>query len=430
MTRLMIFRVTARDNRTVGAINSDDMFLNIDGNSGPFNITAPNTQVRWTANSAKTVTWNVANTDNAPVNAASVRILLSTDGGNTFPLVLNPSTPNDGSEVIVVPNTGTPSARIKVEAVGNVFFDISDTNFTILAAPVPSRADVLDFDGDNKTDAAVIRDSGGSLNWYLQQSLAGFAGQPWGIAGDRAVPADFDGDGKWDITIWRPGSTAYFYILKSLTGTFDTVAFGTTGDDPRVTQDFDGDGKADPAVTRNAGGALSWYILRSSLGFTGVMFGNVDDSSIRSDFDGDGKADIGVYRNAAGSAANTFFIVRSSDGTVLGQNFGNSNTDHVVPADFDGDGKTDFAVYRFGGTDAGNWYWLRSSDGAFAAVSFGIAGDFPVPGDYDGDGRTDEAVWRPGSPSVFYLNRSSNGFASLPFGNLGDIVPGYTLQAR
>ena len=78
-----------------------------------------------------TVTWNVANTTAAPVSAANVKISLSTDGGNTFPTVLAASMPNNGSAAVTVPNISASTARIKVEAVGNIFFDVSDANFTI-----------------------------------------------------------------------------------------------------------------------------------------------------------------------------------------------------------------------------------------------------------------------------------------------------------
>src|SRR6185503_653411 len=52
----------------------------------------------------------------------------------TFPVTVAATTPNDGTETIVVPNVSTTAARIKVEAVGNVCFDISNTNFTIVSS--------------------------------------------------------------------------------------------------------------------------------------------------------------------------------------------------------------------------------------------------------------------------------------------------------
>src|SRR5262249_34822653 len=121
---------TIRDNR--GGVNDSSVALTVDGSSGPFLVTAPNTPVTWLHGTTRTVTWSVNNTNNAPINCANVRILLSTDGGLSFPRVLVASTPNDGSESVTVPSdVNVTTARIKVEAIGNIFFDISDTNFTI-----------------------------------------------------------------------------------------------------------------------------------------------------------------------------------------------------------------------------------------------------------------------------------------------------------
>jgi hypothetical protein len=304
-----------------------------------------------------------------------------------------------------------------------------------IASAVPQRA-VLDFDGDNKTDYAVMRaDMLGTETWYIQQSAAGFLGLQWGTGSDGVVPADYDGDGKWDISVWRSGTPAYFYIFQSRTGTLRVVQFGTSGDDPLITQDFDGDGIADPAVVRKENGMLTWYIQRSLLGFTAVTFGDgATDLPIRGDYDGDGKADEVVYR--INPPANTFYVLRSSDGTVQGQAFGAYITDYIFPADFDGDGKTDYSVWRGanGGTN-GAWYWLNSSDGSFHALLFGInnsmgTGDLPVPGDYDGDGKTDQAVWRTSAQATFYVNGSTVGFLAFPFGKNGDLPPAYALQAR
>jgi subtilisin-like proprotein convertase family protein len=139
VARTMKFRVTARDNHAVaGCTSEDDMVITVSAAAGPFTVLTPNTNVTWLVGDSKTVTWDVKNTNAAPVNCANVKISLSTDGGYTYPVVLAPSVPNNGSAVISVPNNVSTTCRLKVEAVGNVFFDISDQNFQIQVAPVPT----------------------------------------------------------------------------------------------------------------------------------------------------------------------------------------------------------------------------------------------------------------------------------------------------
>uniref|UniRef100_UPI00404B77ED GEVED domain-containing protein n=1 Tax=Gelidibacter sp. TaxID=2018083 RepID=UPI00404B77ED len=80
---------------------------------------------------SQTVTWSVAGTTGNGVNAANVDILLSTDGGNTYPITLAANTPNDGSQAITVPNNVGTQNRVMVKGSNHIFFDISNTNFTI-----------------------------------------------------------------------------------------------------------------------------------------------------------------------------------------------------------------------------------------------------------------------------------------------------------
>lgn len=143
-TRLLTFRLTVRDNNPGGGgIAWGTVTCSTSVAAGPFVVTSPNTAVNWNSG-AQTVTWNVANTTAAPVNCSQVDILLSTDGGNTFPTVLASATSNDGSESVIIPPGNTTTARIKVKATGNVFFDMSNTNFTITGpSAVPSTFYVI-----------------------------------------------------------------------------------------------------------------------------------------------------------------------------------------------------------------------------------------------------------------------------------------------
>ncbi|HKO59661.1 MAG TPA: zinc-dependent metalloprotease family protein [Pyrinomonadaceae bacterium] len=131
-TRVMTFRVTARDNRAgSGGVEYDSMKVHVNASAGPFAVTSPNGDEWWTSGSTKTISWAVANTDQAPISATYVDIHLSTDGGQTFPIVLASAVPNDGSHDIAVPAVSTADARIRVSATGNIFFDLSNADFFI-----------------------------------------------------------------------------------------------------------------------------------------------------------------------------------------------------------------------------------------------------------------------------------------------------------
>ncbi|MFJ8578828.1 M12 family metallo-peptidase [Micromonospora sp. NPDC093277] len=135
--RTLHFKLTARDGRLGGGgVGSADIALALAPNAGPFLVTSQGSAAVLDGGSSQTVTWDVAGTDVAPVNAGQVKISLSADGGQTFPYVLAASTPNNGSATVALPNVATKQARIKIEAVGNVFFDVNDADLTIRSAPV------------------------------------------------------------------------------------------------------------------------------------------------------------------------------------------------------------------------------------------------------------------------------------------------------
>ena len=135
--RTLNFRVTVRDNRAGGSgVNTDDVRLNVVDTGTTFRVTAPSTAVSWDGLTSKSVAWDVAGTNTGAINAATVSIYLSTDGGLTFPTLVLANTPNDGAEDIVVPNLATARARLMVRGDNNVFFNINTANFTIVPTPI------------------------------------------------------------------------------------------------------------------------------------------------------------------------------------------------------------------------------------------------------------------------------------------------------
>jgi subtilisin-like proprotein convertase family protein len=134
VARMLHFTLTGRDNATIpgtAQTNTQEMTVNVSGTVGPFAVTSQNTEnLSWFPGESKTITWSV-NGSNALAGSSDVAIKLSTDGGLTFTTILKVSTPNDGSEVIIVPNVSAKNCRILIQPVGNIYYAVNSTAFAI-----------------------------------------------------------------------------------------------------------------------------------------------------------------------------------------------------------------------------------------------------------------------------------------------------------
>lgn len=132
VSRELNFRFTVRDNHPGGGnIKVANMKVIVDNTYGPFYVTYPNGGEKFAANSTQLITWFVAGTQ---ALADSVRISYSTSQGQGWETLVE--TDNDGSECIVIPNFITTNARLRIEAMGNIFFDITNGNFSIFNSTI------------------------------------------------------------------------------------------------------------------------------------------------------------------------------------------------------------------------------------------------------------------------------------------------------
>jgi hypothetical protein len=255
-----------------------------------------------------------------------------------------------------------------------------------------------------------------------------------------AAYLDFDGDGKTDYSVIRNPATMNdqirWYVHNGTQVVHFDVRWGVLGDRP-VPCDYDGDGRTDIAIWRPvstgqpSGNAFFWIIL-SSTG-QGVIedFGQQgDDPTVVGDYDGDGFCDLAVYRRGAAIGDQSSWYYRGSlnnpNRVITSVPWGQNSSilfgfDLPVPGDFDGDGKNDFVIRRDFGNGVSQLWYLQSTAGV-AVQLFGLTGDVVYPGDYDGDGKTDLALVRPNSSEGRYnwfIRRSTGGIEYASFGFFG-----------
>ncbi len=373
---------------------------------------------------------------------------LQNNGGNTLTHLPSEMSPVINTISVLVNDCGGPIAmdqrsRPRPEIAGSNSCDKGSVELqNDLVNTVP-----LDFNGDGRTDFALVRDVGSSpsgatdqARWFvnLNGTAITFA-IDWGLFSDTFTPADFNGDGIADFAIWRevssgqPSGNAFFYILESGTNTFRLIDFGQSGDKPLVLLDLDGDGLADPIVYRNGigAGAQSFFYIKEtsnnpSGNITQVPWGISGDEPFVDKDEGSGFELIVRRANPNGEAT---FFKRKSTGEITLVSSG-LITDEVQIIDIDGDGRSDIVNIRKVDGLLQWWVW-RSSDNELEVFTFGKEGDFITTGDFDGDGKSDIGIWRPGSggsvgpeQSAFWIRNSSNGsIFALPFGQPGDVPP-------
>jgi hypothetical protein len=128
------FRFTARDNKMGGggvcyAINT----VTLIAAGGPFSVTSQNmTGIIYGSGTSQMVTWAVGGSTAAPISCSSVNVYISLNNGTTYSLLVG-NTANDGSEMVTLPvvASNVTTCRIKVESIGNVFYDVNNFAFTI-----------------------------------------------------------------------------------------------------------------------------------------------------------------------------------------------------------------------------------------------------------------------------------------------------------
>lgn len=220
-------RLTVRDNDS--GVSSEQVTVNI-APSGPFLITNDIAGSllgpigTYPVGGPMVVNWSVNGTNTSPVSCTLVDVLLSTDGGVTFPTTLMTSVFNIlGSVVVVLPLVNTSQARIKIQPssstefdnVANIFFDISNVNFSI-GTPMPVT--LVSFNAKLKQKNAAL------LTWETSSEVnnAGFEIEMSPDARNFVKAGFVDGNGdskiahQYQYSIGELTGGTYYFRLKQL----------------------------------------------------------------------------------------------------------------------------------------------------------------------------------------------------------------------
>ncbi len=212
--RSMAFTLTTRDE--LGGRNSDSTEITVIAEplaGKPFSLAEPN--LGGSLGSTGTVRWNLGDTHIDPISVQKIDLYLSTDGGASFQDTPFATTDNDGYARVEFPSgVKTDSARLMVRGRNNIFFDVSDTDFSLdsSAAPtpeVPAPSNVLmSAAGDTAINIAFTPGAASGVNYYDAACVGEPRETPFSGSADSGADFNFEQSTSSSIQLTGEGSVS------------------------------------------------------------------------------------------------------------------------------------------------------------------------------------------------------------------------------
>ncbi len=152
--RTLDFRMTVRDGKS--GVGDDDRRVTVTTAQGPFQITGGvlNASGNLSGGSTQTLTWDVNGTDTS-CPAVSASLLSLSSNGSTYcdqsddaNLTLATGISNNGNASLTLPSAIIARARVMLTCDNNVFFAISDSDFSVNSPTTPIASDCKATDGE------------------------------------------------------------------------------------------------------------------------------------------------------------------------------------------------------------------------------------------------------------------------------------------
>jgi hypothetical protein len=314
-----------------------------------------------------------------------------------------------------------------------------------------------DFNGNGTTDIALVRQEAGwgtipvafavgGGSWTITNQGVGSFAQWAATSGVKIITGDFDGNGRTDIALIRqsPGwgtipvafsaGSGNWTITNQGVGNF--AQWAATSGVEVITGDFDGNGRTDIALVRREGGWGSipvafasgggnWFITNEGVGAFASWAATSGVRIVTGDFNGNGRTDIALIRQTPGwgtipiafaNGNGSWTITNNVVGAFAGWACQPGVT--IVTGDFNGNGRTDIALVRQTpgwatvpiASANGNGTWTITNKRADQFTDWAATNGVRVlSGNFDSDSRTDLA-----------LIRQTPGWATIPTASYRD----------
>ncbi|WP_312306372.1 reprolysin-like metallopeptidase [Chryseobacterium sp.] len=138
IARDLDYAVTVRDQNAQRPMTSTAETRVTVTDDGPFKFNGLTTSSVLYNDASNTIYWEVANTNTAAYNSPSVKIDYTSNNGVTW-TDLVASTPNTGSYTVQMPGNLTGNIKLRISAIGNVFYAVSPA-ISVGAAPTSTAA--------------------------------------------------------------------------------------------------------------------------------------------------------------------------------------------------------------------------------------------------------------------------------------------------